>query len=92
MLVADAIQSLKQGVSRRPIAEERHFRKKRYDDFNVRDHAQYEEKLRKIRRNPVKQGGCARPEDWEWSSVRHDSTGLEGCVEIESERTSRKRE
>jgi len=50
------------------------------------------EKLRYIHRNPVKQGLCERPEDWQWSSFRHYATGAEGRVEIESERTGRKRE
>ena len=35
---------------------------------------------------------CERPEDWEWSSFRHYSTGCDGRVEIESEWTARKRE
>ena len=43
-------------------------------------------------RNPVKQELCERPEDWQWSSFRHYATGAEGRVEIESERTGRKRE
>jgi len=88
-LVVAAIQSLKQGVSRRQIGDAEHFRPKRYDDFNVRDHAQ---KLRSIHRNPMKRGRCERPEHWERSSFRHDSTGSEDCVEIESKSTSRKRE
>jgi hypothetical protein len=33
-----------------------------------------------------------RPEDWEWSSLRHDFTGAEGVVEIESQWTARRRE
>jgi hypothetical protein len=34
---------------------------------------------------PVKAGLCERPEDWDWSSFRHNATGCEGRVEIESE-------
>jgi hypothetical protein len=60
--------------------------------FNIRNHSQFVEKLRYIHRNPVKRELCARPEDWEWSSFRHYSTGCEGIVEIESEWTARKRE
>ncbi len=90
--IADAIKSLKQGVSRRLIGEEEHFWQKRYYDFNVRNPRQFVEKLRYIHRNPVKRGLCERPEDWEWSSFRHYATGLEGRVEIESEWVSRKRE
>jgi hypothetical protein len=90
--LADAIKSLKQGVSRRLIGEAEHFWLKRYYDFNVRDYDQFLEKLRYIHRNPVKRGLCGVPEGWEWSSFRHYATGLEGRVEIESEWTARKRE
>ena len=90
--LADAIKSLKQGVSRRLIGEAEHFWQKRYYDLNVRDHPQFMEKLRYIHRNPVKRGLCERPEDWKWSSFLHYATGLEGRVEIESVWISRKRE
>jgi putative transposase len=90
--LADALKSLKQGVSRRLIGNAGHFWQKRYYDFNVRNHAQFVEKLRYLHRNPVKAGLCERPEDWQWSSFRHYATGLEGRVEIESEWTARKRE
>ena len=118
--LADAIKSLKQGVSRRlmrsgtrkdegapfkpalsePKASrtgglsgvEEHFWQKRYYDFNVRDLRQFVEKLRYIHRNPVKRGLCECAEDWEWSSFRHYSSGIQGCVEIESEWTARMRE
>jgi REP-associated tyrosine transposase len=90
--LADAIKSLKQGVSRRLIGDNPHFWQKRYYDFNVRNHPQFVEKLRYIHRNPVKKELCARPEDWIWSSFRHYATGCEGQVEIESEWTARKRE
>ena len=90
--LADAIKSLKQGVSRRLIGEAEHFWQKRYYDFNVRDRPQFMEKLRYIHRNPVKRGLCERPEDWQGSSFCHHATGLEGRVEIESEWMARKRE
>ncbi len=102
--LADALKSLKQGVSRRLIGSlplkpktglsgaPEHFWQKRYYDFNIRNYAQFVEKLRYIHRNPVKQGLCDRPEDWHWSSFRHYATGAEGRVEIESEWTARKRE
>jgi hypothetical protein len=45
-----------------------------------------------MHRNPVKRGLVEKPEDWRWSSFRHDQTGAEGAVEIESEWTGRKRE
>jgi len=102
--LADALKSLKQGVSRRLIGTSPlkpkaglngapvHFWQKRYYDFNIRNYPQFVEKLRYIHRNPVKRGLCERPEDWEWSSFRHYATGCEGRVEIESEWTARKRE
>ncbi len=90
--LADALKSLKQGVSRRLIGDAEHFWQKRYYDFNIRDYPQFVEKLRYIHRNPVKAGLCERPEDWEWSSFRHYATGCEGRVEIESEWTARERE
>ncbi len=90
--LADALKSLKQGVSRRLIGDADHFWQKRYYDFNLRKYPQFVEKLRYIHRNPVKRGLCERPEDWEWSSFCHYATGCEGRVEIESEWTARKRE
>jgi putative transposase len=104
--LADALKSLKQGVSRRLIGElplkpkpglsgppqPQHFWQKRYYDFNIRNYSQFVEKLRYIHRNPVKRGLCERPEDWQWSSFRHYATGADGRVEIESEWTARKRE
>src|SRR6059036_2857057 len=90
--LADALKSLKQGVSRRLIGDVEHFWQKRYYDFNIRNHAQFVEKLRYIHRNPVKRGLCERAEDWEWSSFRQYATGCDGRVEIECEWTARKRE
>jgi putative transposase len=102
--LADALKSLKQGVSRRlishhPLTPEeglngafQHYWQKRYYDFNIRNYPQFVEKLRYIHRNPVKAGLCEHPEDWEWSSFRHYATGCEGRIEIESEWTARKRE
>jgi hypothetical protein len=90
--LADALKSLKQGVARRLIGDGEHFWQKRYYDFNVRDHAQFVEKLHYIHWNPVKRRLCERPEDWAWSSFLHHATGGEGRVEIESEWTARKRE
>src|ERR1700687_1425182 len=90
--LADALKSLKQGVSRRLIGNAEHFWQKRYYDFNIRNYAQFVEKLRYIHRNPVGRGLCERPEEWEWSSFRHYTAGCEGRVEIESEWTARKRE
>jgi putative transposase len=101
--LADALKSLKQGVSRRLIGSPLkpkaglsgppvHFWQKRYYDLNIRDYAQFVEELRYIYRNPVKAGLCERLEDWPWSSFLHYATGAEGRVQIESEWTARKRE
>jgi len=90
--LADAIKSLKQGVSRRFIGKAEHFWQKRYYDFNVTSHNKFVEKLRYVHRNPVRRGLCAAPEDWAWSSFLHHARGVQGCVEIESEWTARERE
>jgi putative transposase len=90
--LADALKSLKQGVSRRLIGEAEHFWQKRYYDCNIRNHRQFVEKLRYIHGNPVKRGLCEHPEDWEWSSFLHYATGCKGRVEIESEWTARRSE
>jgi len=92
LTLADALKSLKQGISRRLIGESEHFWQKRYYDFNIRNHSQFVEKLRYIHRNPVKSGLCEHPEDWEWSSFRHYATGCAGRVQIESEWVARQRE
>jgi putative transposase len=90
--LAGALKSLKQGVSRRLIGDADHFWQKRHYAFNVRNHAQFVQKLRSIHRNPVKRGLCERAEDGEWSSFRPYATGCEGRVEIECEWTARRRE
>ena len=90
--LADALKSLKQGVSRRLIGNAEHFWQKRYYDHNVRSYEKFTEKLRYIHRNPVRRGLCERPEDWAWSSFCHYGTGCEGRVEIESPWTANKRE
>lgn len=90
--LADAIKSLKQGVSRRLIDDRPHFWQARYYDLNIRNHRQFVEKLRYIHRNPVRKELCARPEDWQWSSFGHYATGCESPVEIESDWTANKRE
>src|SRR5260370_30211971 len=48
--LADALKSLKQGVSRRLIGDAEHFWQKRYYDFNIRNYPQFVEKLRYIHR------------------------------------------
>ena len=90
--LADALKSLKQGVSRRLIGAAEHFWQKRYYDFNIRNREQFVEKLRYIHRNPVQRGLCERAEEWEWSSFLQYATGCAGRVEIECEWAARKRE
>ncbi len=90
--LAEAIKSLKQGVSRRLIDESDHFWQKRYYDFDVRDYSQFQEKLRYIHRNPIGRELCTSPEEWEWSSFRHYATGCQGRVQIESEWVARERQ
>jgi putative transposase len=91
--LAQAMQSLKQGVARRlALRAADSFWQARYYDFNVWSERKFVEKLRYIHRNPVKRGLVARPEDWASSSFRHCLTGEAGVVEIESQWTARKRE
>jgi putative transposase len=95
--VANAMQSLKIASALR-TARLREFQgrrsplwQKRSHDRNVRDYAEFVEKLRYIHRNPVKRGLCTRPEDWKWSSFRHYATGEDCGVEIESRWTADRR-
>jgi putative transposase len=64
----------------------------RYYDFNVWSAQKLTEKLKYLHRDPVTRGLVEKPEDWPWSSYRHYLTGVEGTIEIESERTAWKRE
>jgi putative transposase len=91
--LAQAMQSLKQGVARRlALRAADSFWQARYYDFNVWSERKFVEKLRYIHRNPVKRGLVARPEDYRWSSFRHYTDGEVGVVEIESQWTARMRE
>jgi len=91
--LAQAMQSLKQGVARRlALRAADSFWLERYYDFNVWNHRKFVEKLRYIHRNPVERGLVERPQDWVWSSFRHYLSGDPGPVEIESHWTVRKRE
>jgi putative transposase len=90
--LAQAMQSLKQGVARRlALRAAESFWEARYYDFNVWSHHKFVEKLRYIHRNPVKRGLVIRPHDWIWSSYRHYANGEVEVVEIESQWTARKR-
>ena len=90
--LAQAMQSLKQGVARRlALRAADPFWQARYYDFNIWSEGKLVEKLRYIHRNPVKHGLVERPEDWAWSSFRHYLIGETGLVEIESQWTARRR-
>ena len=91
--LAIALQVIKQQTSRKLKRRgQARFWQRRYYDFNVHNERKRIEKLRYMHRNPVKRGLVEKPEDWPWSSFRHDATGVEGAVEIESEWTARRRE
>jgi putative transposase len=86
--LAQAMQSLKQGVARRlALRKADSFWQARYYDFNLWSERKFTEKLRYIHRNPVKRGLVKRPEDWAWSGFRHYVNGEVGPVEIESQWT-----
>ena len=85
-LLADALKGLKLSVSMR--SSKRPFWSPRYYDFNVFTEKKRIEKLKYIHRNPVVRDLVKTPEDWEWSSFLHYSTGVVGTVEIESEWTA----
>ena len=91
--LSDAIHFLKlsSAKQRQSTVDGGHFWQKRYYDRNIRSYSDFTEKLRYIHRNPVKRGLCKKPEQWPWSSFRHYALGEVGLVEIESERTARRR-
>jgi putative transposase len=87
-----AIQVLRQQTSRKLKARgEAQFWQRRYYDFNVHSEEKRVEKLRYVRRNPVKRGLVEKPEQWPWSSFRHYATGQVGAVEIECQWTAFRR-
>ena len=74
--LALALQVLKQKTSRRLKGRgEAQFWQRRYYDFNVHNEEKRVEKMRYMHRNPVKRGLVEMPEQWAWSSYRHDATG-----------------
>ena len=92
-MLSRALQALKQSVARTLALRARQpFWQARYYDFNVWSGRKRIEKLRYIHRNPVRRGLVQDPGEWQWSSYLHYATGVEGVVEIESERTSYNRE
>ena len=89
-VLAKSIQALKLSVAVQ--RSERPFWQPRYYDFNVFTYRKCIEKLRYIHRNPVRRGLVGEPETWAWSSFRHDWTGEEGAVQIESPWTAARRD
>ena len=83
--LAVALQMLKQNVAHKvPHPPDTPFWQPRYYDFNVWSSEKRIEKLKYLHLNPVRRGLVEKPEDWEWSSYRHYSAGIDGIVEIES--------
>ncbi len=89
--LADAMHFLKLSFTKR-LRHTGSFWQKRYYDRNVRDAAEFDEKLGYIHLNPVKRVLAKDPAEWDWSSFRHYSLREVGRVEIESEWTARDRE
>jgi putative transposase len=58
----------------------------RFYDFVVYTENKRVEKLRYMRRNPVKRGLVAEPQQWDWSSYRHYADGERGIVLVNEER------
>lgn len=55
---------------------------RRFYDFNVWTERKRIEKLRYMRRNPVKRGLVLQPEQWLWSSFRYYLYGEQGIVRV----------
>jgi putative transposase len=87
--IASAVQSLKKSSSllttRIDVERATALWQKRYYDRNIRDYAEFMEKLQYLHRNPVKRGLVQRAEDWAWSSFRHYALHENCGVEIESQ-------
>jgi len=81
-LISTVLHALKLSVSK--LSLEHPFWHSRYYDFNVFTTRKQIEKLRYLHRNPVSRGLIARPDEWPWSSFRHDATSQKGIAQIES--------
>jgi putative transposase len=92
-----ALQALKLGFARRLLgksgrrspqqarlwpAEPLRVWQRRFYDFNVWSERKRVEKLRYLRRNLVKRGLVAEPEQWRWSNFRSYAYGEVGMVRI----------
>jgi putative transposase len=86
------MQALKLGFARRVLparrcyddhaTEPKHVWQRRFYDYNVRSQHKRVEKLRYIRRNPVRRGLVAAPEQWRWSSFRDYAHRESGPVRV----------
>jgi putative transposase len=90
-ILADAMHFLKLSFTKR-LRRPGSFWQKRHYDRNIRDAAEFDEKLGYIHLSPVKRGLVKEPAEWEWSSFRHYSLREVGIVEIESKWTALDRE
>jgi putative transposase len=91
ILLAQFLKAVKQIASRKLRGRREKFWQARYYDSNVHGEKARSAVIRYIHRNPVTRGLVAKPEDWPWSSFRHDRSGVRGTVEIESQWTAFRR-
>jgi putative transposase len=89
--LVDAMHFLKLSFTKR-LRHTGSFWQKRYYDRNIRDTAEFDEKLGYIHLNPAKRGLVKEPAEWAWNSFRHHSLREVARVDIESERTAHNRE
>ncbi len=73
--------SRKAGEAAHPIRAQHNW-EKRFYDFNVWTEHKRIEKLRDMRRNPVKRGLVVSPELWRWSSFRAYFLSEAGAVRV----------
>ena len=79
------MQVLKQTVSRQiKSGDEPSLWQRRFYDFNVFTRRKLSEKLDYMHANPVTRGFVEQPEDWQWSSSRHYTSGTLSAVTIAS--------
>jgi len=91
IVLAPFLKAFKQIISRKLRGARQKFWQDRSYDSNVHAEKARSEVIRYIHRNPVKRGLVEKPEDWPWSSFRHDATEVQGTVEIESQWTAFRR-
>ena len=64
--------------------EEKHFRQRRFYDFDVWSAKKFKEKLEYMHGNPVKRGLVLHQEDWPWSGWGHYALGEKGLIRVDS--------